>query len=86
MSPRKVNFRQNFFEVNVLTYRAQLLMGSLWIKKFRGYEDFPLPEPAGTTYKDVYKNINEDIHFEKNILKNIKKESIVSISSWPCRK
>ena len=58
-------------------------MGSLWIKKFRGYEDFPLPEPAGTTYKDVYKNINEDLHFKKNILKNIKKESIVSISSWP---
>ena len=45
---------------------------------FRGYEDFPLPEPAGTTYKDVYKN---DLNFEKDILKNMKKESIVSISS-----
>ena len=48
---------------------------------FRGYEDFPLPEPAGTTYKDVYKNMNDDINFEKDILKSMKKESIVSISS-----
>ena len=47
---------------------------------FRGYEDFPLPEPAGTTYKDVYKNMNDDIKIYDGI-KNMKKESIVSISS-----
>ena len=34
----------------------------------RGYEDFPLPEPSGTTYKDIYKNIEEEFKFKKEIL------------------
>ena len=48
---------------------------------FSGYEDFPLPEPKGTTYKNIYKSIGEELKLKKDILTNIKKESIVSISS-----
>ena len=70
---------------SICAFQLDTNLDLIFLLNFRGYEDFPLPEPSGTTYKDIYKNIEEEFRFKKEILKNIKKESIVSISSWKIR-